>query len=92
MNDITLTFQQIVHACGNDRGWVIRILEENIIELDAAPEDMQYSEQHLARLRRAHRIHRDFDASAPATALILDLLDELRTLRKTAQPPHVDDI
>lgn len=84
MNDITLSFQQIVRACGDDRSWVISILEENIIELDRAPEDMQYSGLHLARLRRAHRIHRDFEASAPATALILQLLDELDTLRKSA--------
>jgi len=36
----------------------------------------------LARIRRAHRISRDFEASAPATALILQLLDELDALRK----------
>ena len=36
----------------------------------------------LARIRRARRISRDFEASVPATALILQLLDELETLRK----------
>ena len=41
-----------------------------------------YSGYQLARIRRAHRISRDFEASAPATALILQLLDELENLRK----------
>ncbi|OSI12783.1 chaperone modulator CbpM [Neisseria canis] len=81
--DVQLSFNEIVHACGDDTDWVVRIIEEEIISVSGSPQQASFSGFQLARIRRARRISRDFEASAPATALILELLDELESLRKS---------
>ena len=80
--DIQLTYHEIIRACGDDADWLVRIIEADIISVHGDPTQATYSGYQLARIRRAHRISRDFEASAPATALILQLLDELDELRK----------
>ena len=45
-----------------------------------------YSGFQLARIRRAQRLSRDFDAGIPALGLIMRLLDEVEELRKAQQP------
>ncbi|MFC2752649.1 MAG: chaperone modulator CbpM [Cardiobacterium sp.] len=80
--DIQLSYHEIIRACGDDADWLVRIIEADIIHVSGDPQAATYSGYQLARIRRAHRISRDFEASAPATALILQLLDELDELRK----------
>ena len=75
--DIQLTFNEIVRACDGDADWVVNVIEEEIISVQGSPREAGFSGWQLAR-----RISRDFEASVPATALILQLLDELETLRK----------
>ena len=77
--DIQLTFNEIVRACDGDADWVVNVIEEEIISVQGSPREAGFSGWQLARTRR---ISRDFEASVPATALILQLLDELETLRK----------
>ena len=80
--DIQLTYHEIIRACGDDADWLVRIIEADIIHVSGDPQAATYSGYQLARIRRAHRISRDFEASAPATALILQLLDELDEMRQ----------
>ena len=80
--DITLTFDEIIAASRCRREWLLELIDEDIISISGRPEHTQFSGFQLARIRRARRISRDFEASVPATALILQLLDELETLRK----------
>ena len=81
-HDIQLNYHEIIRACGSDDNWFTSIIEADIINVSGDPQQATYNGYQLARVRRAHRISRDFEASAPATALILQLLDELDTLRK----------
>ncbi|WP_298642884.1 chaperone modulator CbpM [uncultured Cardiobacterium sp.] len=81
-HDIQLSYREIIRACDSDDTWFTGIIEADIIHVNGDPQQATYSGYQLARLRRARRISRDFEASAPATALILQLLDELDTLRK----------
>ena len=80
--NIQLSYHEIIRACGDDADWLVRIIEADIIHVSGDLQAATYSGYQLARIRRAHRISRDFEASAPATALILQLLDELDELRK----------
>ncbi len=80
--DVQLTFNEIVRACNDDRDWVVNVIEEEIISVSGRPDEAVFSGFQLARLSRVHRISRDFEASIPATALIMQLLDELESLRK----------
>ncbi|MER2164137.1 chaperone modulator CbpM [Psychrobacter alimentarius] len=79
--DITMSLDELVSTCGQERQWVIELIEENIIEYDV-PEREQFTGYQLTTVRRASRLSRDFDASVPAIGLILELLDELEQLRQ----------
>ena len=81
LTDLIMSFDELVSACGQDRQWVIALIEENIIEYDL-PESQQFSGYQLTTVRRASRLSRDFEASVPAIGLILELLDELEQLRQ----------
>ena len=80
-NDIIMSLDELVSACGQERQWVIELMEESIIEYDV-PEREQFSGYQLTIVRRASRLSRDFEASVPAIGLILELLDELEQLRQ----------
>ncbi|MGM8888134.1 MULTISPECIES: chaperone modulator CbpM [unclassified Psychrobacter] len=79
--DIIMSLDELVTACGQERQWVIKLIEENIIEYDV-PEREQFTGYQLTTVRRASRLSRDFDASVPAIGLILELLDEVEQLRQ----------
>lgn len=81
LNDIVLSLDELVSACGQDHQWVLALIEENIIEYDAA-ERQQFTGYQLTTVRRASRLSRDFEASVPAIGLILELLDEVEQLRQ----------
>ncbi|WP_201587491.1 chaperone modulator CbpM [Psychrobacter jeotgali] len=81
VNDLIMSFDELVSACGQERQWVIALIEENIIEYDV-PESQHFSGYQLTTVRRASRLSRDFDASVPAIGLILELLDEVEQLRQ----------
>lgn len=81
LTDIIMSLDELVSACGQQRQWVLALIEENIIEYDV-PDREQFSGYQLATVRRASRLSRDFDASVPAIGLILELLDELEQLRQ----------
>lgn len=80
-NDIIMTLDELIAACGQDSQWVMALIEENVIEYDV-PEKQQFTGYQLATVRRASRLSRDFDASIPAIGLILELLDEVEQLRQ----------
>ncbi|MBE0406347.1 chaperone modulator CbpM [Psychrobacter sp. AOP22-C1-22] len=79
--DIIMSLDELVSACGQERQWIIELIEENIIEYDV-PEREQFTGYQLTIVRRATRLSRDFEASVPAIGLILELLDEVEQLRQ----------
>jgi len=79
--DIIMSLDELVSTCGQERQWVIELIEENIIEYDV-PDQEQFTGYQLTTVRRASRLSRDFNASVPAIGLILELLDELEQLRQ----------
>ena len=79
--DIIMSLDELVSACGQERQWVIELIEENIIEYDV-PEREQFTGYQLTIVRRASRLSRDFEASVPAIGLILELLGEVEQLRQ----------
>ena len=89
LNDVIMSLDELVTACGQDRSWVIALIEENIITPDVDHESQlqsspaqKFSGFQLTLARRASRLSRDFDASVPAIGLILELLEELEQLRQ----------
>lgn len=81
LTDIVMNLDELISACGQERQWVIALIEESIIEYDV-PDREQFSGYQLTTVRRASRLSRDFEASVPAIGLIIELLDELEHLRQ----------
>ena len=81
--DITLSFEEIIAASRCRRDWLLALIDEEIISISGRPEESAFSGFHLARIRRAQRISRDFEAGIPALGLIMRLLDEVEELRKS---------
>lgn len=81
LTDIIMSLDELISACGQERQWVIELIEENIIEYDV-PERQQFTGYQLTTVRRASRLSRDFEASVPAIGLILELLGEVEQLRQ----------
>ena len=78
----SLTLGQLCRACGVHADWVISLVEEGIIEPQG--EDMRlwrFSGASLVRARSALRIQRDLGVNLAGIALILDLIEELESLR-----------
>ena len=86
IHDITLTFEEIIAVSHCRRDWLLELIEEDIISVGGKPEQTTFSGFHLARIRRAQRLSRDFEAGIPALGLIMRLLDEVEELRKAQRP------
>ncbi|WP_230656197.1 chaperone modulator CbpM [Psychrobacter sp. I-STPA10] len=93
LNDIIMSLDELVTACGQERTWVLALIEESIITPDVSPKvneqrvtadssSQYFSGYQLSTVRRASRLSRDFDASVPAIGLILELLEEVEQLRQ----------
>ena len=78
-----LSFVQFVQASGQDEQWIYELLAHDILtHSPAQPQQHYFIGEDVVRARRAHRLQRDFDASFRAVAVMLDLIDEVKALRK----------
>ncbi|ANU83049.1 MerR family transcriptional regulator [Aggregatibacter actinomycetemcomitans] len=80
--DIKLSFSEMLNVCAGKRQWLLALIDEGIISVEGQPEQAIFSGFQMARVRRAHRLSHDFEASVPALSLIMQLLDEVEELRK----------
>lgn len=84
--DIKLSFNEMLTICAGERQWLLALIEEGVISVEGSPEQAVFSGFQMARVRRARRLSRDFEASVPALSLIMRLLDEVEELRKQSHP------
>jgi chaperone modulatory protein CbpM len=86
----TLTLEQLCCTCGVPNDWVIRLVEESIIEPDGKePRSWRFSGTSLVRVRSALNLERDLGVNLAGIGLALDLmgeLDELRAQMKIHRP------
>ena len=79
-----LTLRDLARAVGADDQWVLRLVDVEILHVDAPdqpPERWHFRSADLQRALAARRLERDFGANLDTAALILDLQAELRHLR-----------
>ncbi|HEN9523183.1 TPA: MerR family transcriptional regulator [Acinetobacter baumannii] len=84
----TFDLQQFAQACGQSPDWILQLIEYDILAIDTPPEKHQFMGEDVIRARKAYRLQRDFDASLAAVAVMLDLIDEVRQLRKQLKHFH----
>ena len=82
------SLDELCASCGLPREWVIELVEHGILEPEGPgpegqhPEGWLFSGTELGRSRRAMRLQRDLELNTEALSLALELLDEVRYLRR----------
>jgi chaperone modulatory protein CbpM len=82
LEEACLTLEQLAKACSVDAEWVVRHVEEGMLEgARTSATEWRFSGRDLWRARNIHALERDFDAVPELAALVADLLEELEALR-----------
>lgn len=77
------SLEELCSACGLPREWVIELVEHGILEPQGGePERWRFSGTELGRTRRALRLQQDLELNVAGLSLTLELLDEVRYLRR----------
>jgi chaperone modulatory protein CbpM len=76
-----LALDEFALACGVDRGFIVTLVDEELVRPPVSTPEWRFGGAELARVRRIRRLQRDFDASLQSVAVMLDLLDEIQRLR-----------
>lgn len=91
-----LTLVEISRTCAVTTGFVIELVEEGVISpLEGrAPEGWRFADTQLRQVSVTARLQRDLGVNLAGAALVLQLLDELESLRAqisaTTVAPDVD--
>ncbi len=84
--ETTLSLGELSRACTVHAEWIIELVDEGILE--PAGEDVthwRFSGPSLQRARTAMRLQQDLEINLAGAALVLDLLEEIETLRTRLQ-------
>jgi len=77
-----LNLAELTRLCGLARSTLAEMVAEDLLRpLGQAPEEWLFPGPQVHRARRAARLMRDLQLSVHATALVLQLLEELERLR-----------
>ncbi|MCC5872135.1 MAG: hypothetical protein JJU22_07055 [Gammaproteobacteria bacterium] len=87
------SLEELCTICGLPREWVIELVEHGILEPEGrapegrppqgrTPDRWRFSGAAVGRSRRAMRLQRDLELNTEALSLALELLDEVRYLRR----------
>jgi chaperone modulatory protein CbpM len=80
--NLRFTLAELCRACGAESSLLTALVEEGLLQPSGSgPEDWQFAAGALSRARAALRLMRDLQLSVDALALVVELLDEIETLR-----------
>jgi chaperone modulatory protein CbpM len=85
-----LDVTQFARACRTTISYVEEMIVEGVVVPRGERPDIDFGAQEMARVRRALRLQRDFDAPLPSVAVMLDLLDEIERLRSELRKAGID--
>lgn len=80
----TLTLGELCRSCGVPAEWVARLVEEGVLEPTSGSLSTrwEFSVHYLPRVHRAARLEHDLGLNMSGIALALELMDEIRSLRR----------
>lgn len=83
---VDITVDQICALCRVEHTQVVHLVEEGVIDplppTPALSAQWRFSGEALSRARRTLRLQRELELNPAAAALVLDLLDEVASLRQ----------
>jgi chaperone modulatory protein CbpM len=84
--DFELSFDELQRSSACSAEWLLELVQLGAIDPHgSAPADWRFAAEALRRARVAARLARDLQLNAAGAALVLDLLDEIATLRQLRQ-------
>ncbi|WP_428610222.1 chaperone modulator CbpM [Sedimenticola sp.] len=82
-DECCLTLGELSRACQVHAEWVVELVEQGIIEPSGGDlRHWRFSGNCLSRVMQVQRLQRDLGVNLAGAALALDLLDEVRRLRR----------
>jgi chaperone modulatory protein CbpM len=93
IDEAQLTLEELARACAVEPEWVVQHVRTGML-LDSAPQETIYwrfTSVDLVRARRLCQVERDFDANDDVAALVVDLSEEIRRLRRKLQAAGVQE-
>jgi len=83
---VQFSFDDLCSACGADPSTLQALIEEGLLQpRGGSPGDWSFEGSALQRAMTALRLARDLQLSADATVLVVELLEEIGTLRARLQ-------
>jgi chaperone modulatory protein CbpM len=88
-----LTLEEVCRACAVETDFLMALLDEGVIEPaeGLAPESWRFTGIQLRHVSVAWRLQRDLGVNPAGAALVLQLLDEVQTLRAQLGQAPGDD-
>jgi len=76
------TLAEVCQVCASESEWVIAMVEEGVLQPSGKNrEQWRFPGSSLHVAMRAHRLQNDFGLNPCGVALVLELLEEIETLR-----------
>lgn len=80
--ELEFTLVELCRACRVEREQLLVLVQEGVLTpIGGEPPDWRFGGDALRRTRAALRLTRDLELNAAGVALVLDLLDEIDSLR-----------
>jgi chaperone modulatory protein CbpM len=83
--DVQLTLRELCELTGLDANTLIDMVDEGVIEPLGSSAHWLFQGPALERVHAAQRLQRELGVNLAGAALALDLLDELKRLRRTVE-------
>ncbi len=82
-DQVQFTLDDLCRLCGAPSEQLVALVHEGVLPTsgDGGPQAWRFGGASLPRARAAVRLTRDLELNAAAAALVLDLLDEIDTLK-----------
>lgn len=83
-HDAPVTVHELARCCERQTEWVVTLVREGVVSTSRgqAPEDWAFGSLAVSRARQIARLQRDFEVNLDAAALMTDLMEEVRQLRR----------
>ena len=84
--ECSMTLGELSRACTVHAEWIVELVDEGILEPNGGdPGHWRFSGPSLLRAQAVMRLQQDLGVNLAGAALVLDLLDEIQTLRTRLQ-------
>jgi chaperone modulatory protein CbpM len=88
---LQLSIMELSRICGADVSTLEALVHEGVLTpLDPQSSQWMFSGAALPRARKATRLLQELELNVAGAALVIDLMDEIQTLRTQLRPSHGD--